>query len=137
MASSPRNSADFLALVQNALLGLAALSALSACGAAPTSSDTNEASAAPQGYGPPTRRDEKVGDDYHGTWIPDPYRWLENQDGEETLAWTRTQNQTTEAFLSKVDGRAKIRSRLAELWNYERYSPPSKAGDRWIQSPEC
>jgi prolyl oligopeptidase len=134
MASSSRNSADFLALLQNALLGLAAVSALSACGAAPASSDTNEASAAPQGYGPPTRRDEKAGDDYHGTWIPDPYRWLENQDGEETLAWTSTQNQATETFLSAMSGRSKIRTRLAELWNYERYSPPSKAGKRWYFS---
>jgi prolyl oligopeptidase len=78
---------------------------------------------------PETRRGDVV-DDYFGTRIPDPYRWLEDDRSPETEAWVRAQNEVTRAFLDAVPGRDRIRARLTELWNYERYTPPVKRGGR-------
>ncbi len=83
---------------------------------------------------PETERQEAVGDDYHGTWIPDPYRWLEDQDGAKTAAWTTLQNGATEAYLDAVSARERLRQRLTELWNYPRVSAPGKAGESWYFS---
>ena len=68
-------------------------------------------------------------DDYFGTKVKDPYRWLEDDHSIETEKWVKTQNEITEDFLSQVPFREKIRERLTEMWNYERYSSPSKNGD--------
>src|SRR5688572_25729595 len=65
---------------------------------------------------------------------PDPYRWLEDPDSPETIAWVAEQNRRSEAFLSAIPARAEIRERLTALWNYERCSPPSKHGDWFIFS---
>ena len=80
----------------------------------------------------PITRTEAVVDDYHGTEIADPYRWLEDQDGEATAAWVKTQSAATEAFLATLPTREAARSRLAELWNHERFTTPTKNGDWWI-----
>src|SRR5688572_24969029 len=64
----------------------------------------------------------------------DPYRWLEDPDSPETVAWVAEQNRRSEAFLSAIPERAVIRDRLTTLWNYERCSPPSKHGDWFIFS---
>jgi prolyl oligopeptidase len=66
--------------------------------------------------------------------IPDPYRWLEDPDSPETMAWVAEQNRRSEAFLSTIPARIAIRERLTTLWNYERCSPPSKHGDWYIFS---
>ena len=50
----------------------------------------------------PATRAVDVVDDYHGTKIADPYRWLEDQDGEATAAWVATQNRATEAVLAAM-----------------------------------
>jgi prolyl oligopeptidase len=63
-------------------------------------------------------------DDYHGTVVADPYRWLEDPDSAETQAWIAAQNQLTEGYLADVSARATIRDRLTQLWNFERYSNP-------------
>ena len=68
-------------------------------------------------------------DDLHGRQVPDPYRWLEDLDSPETRAWIEAENATTEAFLATVPEREKIRRRLTEVWNYERWSVPERAGD--------
>jgi prolyl oligopeptidase len=78
---------------------------------------------------PPTRKDEVV-DDYFGTPIADPYRWLEDPNNRETQAWVEAQNRVTFAFLERLPARERIRRRLTELWNYERYGVPSREG-RW------
>ena len=75
-----------------------------------------------------------VVDDYHGTKIADPYRWLEDPDSEKTRAWIAAQNRTTRAFLDAVPERAPIRKRLEELWNYARWSAPVKKGGRYFFS---
>jgi prolyl oligopeptidase len=71
-------------------------------------------------------------DDYHGTRIEDPYRWLEDPDTPETRAWIQAENTLTEEFLAHISSRAKIRERLTQLWDYERYSAPWHEGGRYF-----
>jgi prolyl oligopeptidase len=81
---------------------------------------------------PPTRTVPQV-DDYHGTLVADPYRWLEDADSPETLAWVRAQQALTEATLSAVPARDPLRQRLTELWDYPRAYAPVKRGGRYFQ----
>jgi prolyl oligopeptidase len=71
-------------------------------------------------------------DVYHGVKVSDPYRWLEDLDSEATRAWVMEQNKVTMAFLDAIPERDAIRERLKELWNYERYGVPFKAGGRYF-----
>jgi len=71
--------------------------------------------------------------DYHGTPVADPYRWLEDVDSPETLAWVKAQNELTFSFLEGIPAREKIRRRLTELWDYPRFSAPLKKGGRYFQ----
>jgi prolyl oligopeptidase len=80
---------------------------------------------------PASRKGDHV-DDYHGTKVPDPYRWLEELDSPETKAWVEAQNKVTFAWLSQVPGQESIRRRLTQLWNYERYGLPHKRGGRYF-----
>jgi prolyl oligopeptidase len=80
---------------------------------------------------PKTRKVEQM-DDYHGTKISDPYRWLEDDNSAETKAWVEAQNKVTFAYLNQIPERAKIKERLTELWNYERYSAPYKQGGKYF-----
>ena len=97
-----------------ALAGLLLAGLLAGCGATPESPDAQTRSIARRPI-PETARNEKIGDDYHGTWVADPYRWLENQDGTDTAAWTAEQNRWTQDYLAGVSQRDTIRQRLAEL----------------------
>lgn len=80
---------------------------------------------------PAARRGEQI-DDYHGKMIADPYRWLEDPDSEETRAWVAAQNEVTFAWLAQIPARDKIKARLTELWNYERFGLPSKRGGHYF-----
>jgi prolyl oligopeptidase len=80
---------------------------------------------------PASRKMDHV-DDYHGTKVADPYRWLEDLDSKETRAWIEAQNKVTFGWLAQVPVRDKIRRRLTELWNYERYGLPHKKGGRYF-----
>jgi prolyl oligopeptidase len=71
-------------------------------------------------------------DNYHGTEVADPYRWLEDPDSDETKAWVAAQNKVTFDYLAKIPQRAAIESRLTQLWDYERYSLPVKKGGRYF-----
>jgi len=71
-------------------------------------------------------------DTYHGTTVADPYRWLEDANSADTKAWVDAQNAVTQAFLAGIPQREAIRQRLTKLWNYERYSVPSKDGGRYF-----
>src|SRR5213595_204042 len=79
----------------------------------------------------PTRHVDQV-DDYHGTKIADPFRWLEDDNSAETKAWVEAQNKVTFGFLEKIPQRAKIRERLTKLWDYERFNTPIKEGGRYF-----
>jgi prolyl oligopeptidase len=76
---------------------------------------------------PETKKIEVV-DDYFGTKVSDPYRWLEDDRSPETEAWVKKQNEFTSAYLSKIGIRSKIKSRLEELWDYEKLSAPFEEG---------
>ncbi|TAF40307.1 MAG: S9 family peptidase, partial [Oscillatoriales cyanobacterium] len=80
----------------------------------------------------PTTRKIDQTDDYHGVPVSDPYRWLENPDSEETQAWVEAQNAVTFGYLKEIPAREKIKQRLTQLWNYERYGIPFKQGDRYF-----
>lgn len=80
---------------------------------------------------PVTRKSDTV-DDYHGTKVPDPYRWLEDDNSAETKAWVEAQNKVTFAYLDQIPERSEIRERLKKLWNYERYGVPFKEGNRYF-----
>src|SRR5208337_4793132 len=80
---------------------------------------------------PPARRDSQI-DDYHGTQVPDPYRWLEDIDSVKTRAWTAAENRLSREFLDAVPGRSAIAERLREIWNFERWTPPVRYGNHWF-----
>ena len=82
---------------------------------------------------PSTRKIEQV-DDYHGTAVADPYRWLENdvRVDAEVAVWVAEQNKVTDAFLGTIPERGAIRARLEKLFDYPRYSAPSKQGSRYV-----
>ena len=83
---------------------------------------------------PETRMDETVVDDYFGTKVADPYRWLENDTSAETAKWVKAQNEVTQDYLSHIPFRNAIKDRLTQIVNYERYSMPSKKHGRYIYS---
>jgi prolyl oligopeptidase len=80
----------------------------------------------------PVARQADVVDDYHGTLVADPYRWLEDATAVETQAWIAAQQRLTQAFLGAIPARASIKARLTALWNYARLSIPVKAGGRYF-----
>ena len=75
-----------------------------------------------------------VVDDYHGTQIADPYRWLEDPDSAPTRAWVAAQNQVTHSFLDRLPARVEIEKRMTELWNFERWSIPQRKAGKYLYS---
>ncbi len=69
-------------------------------------------------------------DDYHGTEVSDPYRWLEDVDSDETHAWVEAQNKVTFGFLKGIPQRSTFQDRLTKIWDYTRYGTPFKKGGR-------
>ena len=110
-------------------LGIAALIAFSANIAF---AQNTQSSASTKKFSYPKTNKVEQTDDYHGTKISDPYRWLENSDSPETRAWIEAQNKLTFDYLAKIPERERIKQRLTELWNYERYSAPFKRGNRYF-----
>jgi prolyl oligopeptidase len=91
-----------------------------------------DAADGPRSY-PAAKKIDHV-DDYHGTKVPDPYRWLEDdvRKSNEVKAWVDAENEVTGAYLRGIPQREHIQKRLTELWNFERYSAPSKVGGRYF-----
>jgi prolyl oligopeptidase len=81
---------------------------------------------------PKTKRTDTV-ETYHGTMVPDPYQWLEQdpRNAKDVAAWIDAENEVTEGYLSNIPEREAIRERLTELWDYERYSSPFKVAGRY------
>ncbi len=71
-------------------------------------------------------------DDYHGTKIADPFRWLEDDNSPETKAWVEAENRVTNAFLDSIPERDAIRNRLRALYDYERFGVPTQRGGRFF-----
>src|ERR1700757_3709049 len=82
---------------------------------------------------PKARTIEQV-DDYFGTKVHDPYRWMENVDSTEVKQWVDEENALTQSWLSQVPGREAMHRRLTELINFERYTPPVRRGARYFYS---
>jgi prolyl oligopeptidase len=80
---------------------------------------------------PQARRGDQV-DDYHGTKVADPYRWLEDTDSAETHAWVEAENKLTFGYLDTLPYRQALSDRLTKLWNYERFSVPYHEGGRYF-----
>lgn len=68
-------------------------------------------------------------DNYHGTTVADPYRWLEDENSADTRAWIDAQNALTRQYIDNIPLRPQLKKRLTELWNFPTYSTPSKQGD--------
>jgi prolyl oligopeptidase len=81
---------------------------------------------------PPARTVPQT-DDYHGTLVADPYRWLEDTDSAETRAWIAAQNALTQGYLSATRARELLRGRLTELWDYARAYAPVRRGGCYFQ----
>ncbi len=73
-------------------------------------------------------------DTYHGHEVADPYRWLEDdiRESEAVKAWVDAQNEVTFAYLANIPERERIAKRMRELWDYESFWLPRKAGDRYF-----
>ncbi|MBK9419999.1 MAG: S9 family peptidase [Flavobacteriales bacterium] len=78
---------------------------------------------------PETRKDTTVVDDYFGTKVADPYRWLENDTSAETADWVKRENAVTNAYLADIPFRDAIAKRYEELFNFPKTGAPSKVGD--------
>jgi prolyl oligopeptidase len=81
----------------------------------------------------PLSRTIEQKDDYHGSILPDPYRWLEDVDSPETLDWIKRQNELTFGFLEQIPRRERMRQRLTKLWDYPKAQAPVKHGGRYFQ----
>ena len=78
---------------------------------------------------PETRKDSSVVDEYFGTKVADPYRWLEDDQAPEVEAWVKKQNELTFDYLSKIPFRDEIRARYEEVFNYPKVYAPQRAGE--------
>lgn len=77
---------------------------------------------------PEAERTEVV-DNYFGTEVADPYRWLEDDRSEQTAAWVAAENAVTQNYLDQIPFREAMRARLTELWAYPWEGAPAKFGD--------
>jgi prolyl oligopeptidase len=80
---------------------------------------------------PETKKVDQV-DDYFGTKVADPYRWLEDDNAEDTKAWVEAQNKVTFGYLDTIPYRPLIKTRLTEIFNYPRYSSPFRVGEYYF-----
>jgi len=79
---------------------------------------------------PETKKVDQV-DEYFGVPVADPYRWLEDDNSEETAQWVAMQNELTGDYLSKIPVRNALKEKLTKLVDYERYSSPFKKNGKY------
>jgi prolyl oligopeptidase len=120
----PRQPAD---TIRRALCA-AAMCTLGACGGG----EHEAASDGPATLSYPDTARVDVSDDYHGTVVPDPYRWMEDLDSAAVDAWVASQNAIAQPYLESLPERESIIQRLEQLWNYERYSVPERVANRYF-----
>ncbi len=80
----------------------------------------------------PETKKVNVTDDYHGTSVPDPYRWLEVDTAAEVEDWVKRQNKVTYGYLDQIPFTEDIANRFEELYNYPKLSSPYKAGEYYF-----
>lgn len=105
---------------------------LTACNSGPQQSNTQtmDFKQIPVTY-PLSRKDTTVSDNYFGAKLSDPYRWLEDDQSAETKEWVSRQNIVTNGYLSQIPFRDKVKKRLEEIFNYEKYGTPFKEGGKY------
>ncbi len=81
----------------------------------------------------PHTRTQDLVEDYHGTPVADPYRWLEDADSAETAEWVRQQNELTFAYIKAIPAQARIQKRLTALWDFARRYTIHHKGSRYFQ----
>ena len=81
---------------------------------------------------PPATRKSDQADDFFGTKVADPYRWLEDANSPETQAWVAAQNKVSSEYLAAIPGRDAIRARLQKLYDFERNGMPTKHGKVYV-----
>lgn len=116
----------------HSLLGLALLSLLTACGGDknPDQAESENSSATSFNY--PTTQMGDVSDTYFGKTVKDPYRWLEEENAQETKNWVDAQIEATFSYLDKLPQRDSLASRMRSLWNYEKRSAPFKEAGKYF-----
>jgi protease II len=82
-------------------------------------------------YTYPQARQADIQDDFHGTVVKDPYRWMEDPENEETVRWVEEQNKLFQGFIGSEPSRDAIEARITKLWNYPKYTLPQKKGARY------
>src|ERR1700736_1304067 len=82
----------------------------------------------------PAARQVDQTDDYFGTTVSDPYRWMEDVDSAELKTWIDAENELTQRYLAQVPLRETMQRRLMELINFERYTAPARRGTRYFYS---
>jgi prolyl oligopeptidase len=82
----------------------------------------------------PVARKVNQTDDYFGTTVRDPYRWMEDVDSAELKTWIDAENELTQSYLAQVPVRETMQRRLMELINFERYTAPARRGTRYFYS---
>ena len=71
-------------------------------------------------------------EDYHGTQVADPYRWMEELDSPETRAWVSAEGKLTDDYLASIKEREPLRKRIATLYDYEKFGTPFHEGGRYF-----
>ncbi len=110
----------------------AAVAVVVVLGASPASQTVSQTASQRLDY-PQTRKVEHV-DTYHLTSVPDPYRWLEDDNSPETAQWVAAENKVTFGYLEKIPYRAQLKARLETLFNYPKFSAPARKGDYFFFS---
>ena len=110
----------------------AAVAVVVVLGTSPASQTVSQTASQRLDY-PQTRKVDHV-DTYHLTSVPDPYRWLEDDNSPETAQWVAAENKVTFGYLEKIPYRAQLKARLETLFNYPKFSAPARKGDYFFFS---
>ncbi|HEY1066838.1 MAG TPA: S9 family peptidase, partial [Pirellulales bacterium] len=124
MARGDRTASGYRTALAGLLGGLTLMTLSGSSGAA---ADKLQYPAAPRG---------EVVDELHGVKVADPYRWLEDdvRVSADSAKWVEDENRITFGYLDSIPERPAIRAKLESIWNYERFSAPTKRGDYYFYS---
>ncbi|SFR72841.1 S9 family peptidase [Mitsuaria sp. TWR114] len=117
-----------LTLTAALVVGLGASAAATAQTPAPAAASAT----ASQGLSYPVTRKVEQTDNYHGTTVADPYRWLEDDNSADTKAWVQAENAVTDKFLAAMPQRLPARKLYTDLYNFEKFGVPYKEGGRYF-----
>lgn len=82
----------------------------------------------------PNAHRSTVAEQYFGTMVEDPYRWLEYENEPDVKKWVEEENKVTQGYLGLIPFRAALHKRLTEIWNYARQTAPYREGENYFFS---